>query len=240
MRATERQRGSGHERPAWPGNAIERHSGNHVSDGLARARGGGEGVHARRRGRRPARCRPRRGRGGARRAVRRGRLVLRAFDDLARRRRATRRGPSSSPLTITAGRRRTRPGWEHHDPDIVDPDRRLHRHAAVVPPGAVRRRSRALRHRRRRRVARRRRPLEHASRPRVHRRRTRRRTGAGRLRRVGTERRRRRHPRHPRRVPRSRRRWPAAVRGHLPAGLASGQFELTSTTGSLRLLRRLR
>ena len=103
-----------------------------MSDGLAGAGAGRQGLHAARRGRRAARGRPRRGGGRARRAVRRGRLVLRALDDLARR-----RGPRGRHGGV---RRRPPPrlGGEPARLGVPRPDRRrrAHRqdgHAADLP-----------------------------------------------------------------------------------------------------------
>ena len=99
-----------------------------------RAGAGDQGFHAARRGRRAARCGDRRRRRGARRAVRRGRVVLRALDDLARR-----RGPESSTDAVRVdhhrGSEENQAGWDHHDPELVDAAHRADGHAAVLPLG---------------------------------------------------------------------------------------------------------
>ena len=140
--------------------------------------------------------------------------------------------------TTTGAPRRTRPGWEHHEPDLVDPDIGRDGHAAALPPHHPRRRPGGHGRRRRRRLAHRRPRTGDAAGAPVHRRRPRPRAGAPRLRGLDPPRRARRPARHPRRVPRPRRRRPPAVRDLLPARSSPGAFDEVGATGSLRVLRR--
>ena len=155
---------------------------------------------------------------GARRTVRRDRVVLRALDDLARRRRPAMRRPTLFAVDHHRGSEENQSGWDHHDHELVDdrvglmdtlPFFRSAIHAAGLESVVV-----AVVGR----VAGRRRPLVDAVGVPVHRRRARRATSARRLRRVDAARRGRRHAGDPRRLPRSGGWWPATVRGDLPAG----------------------
>ena len=83
---------------------------------VARAR---EGLHARRRGPGAAR-RPASTAAASGRCSRSARTAASRRSTSARRRAP--RAPCCSRSTITAARRRTRPGWEHHDPEVVDPE----------------------------------------------------------------------------------------------------------------------
>ena len=96
----------------------------------ARRRARGEGLHARRRRARAARRR-RRGRRASGRCSRSARTAASPRCTSARRR--GRRARCCSPSTTTAGRRRTRPGWEHHDRRGRRSRDRPHGHAAVLP-----------------------------------------------------------------------------------------------------------
>ena len=196
---------------------------------------GGAGLHAGRRGPGPAR----RGRlGGRGRTAPRGRHLLRQVLGVPRR-----GGPRLGRVLFTVdhhrGSEENQPGWEWHEPDLVDPAvgkmdtlpifrRTIHDAGlegtviAVVGDSPTVAAAWAT-----------------PARVPVHRRRSRRRAGPPRPRPVDPPRRPRRHPVHPRRLRGPCRRRPPPVRADLPARHRVRPLRGDAQVGSLRVLRRV-